>query len=145
MITSGTKIGKPTTSKMAPGLIGPFNNASSLQMVGVWTNKDLTRTTPNISHTPVVIDLPRGTIFLTRHTLNTRWRLVDIHGWYSLVNINFFAISACKNSRRIWCHYISTSCLRDITGQLLWRHDATVERLSLAKWRSVIVFSVFRS
>ena len=57
--------------------------------------------------------------------MNTGWWEIDIHGCYSLVKISLAPICACKNNRRLWCHNASTSCLRDVTDHLWWRHNAT--------------------
>ena len=63
--------------------------------------------------------------------MNTEWWEIDIHGCYSLVNIAFAPICACKNNRRIWRHNINTSRARDVTDQLRWRHNAKPEKIFL--------------
>ena len=60
--------------------------------------------------------------------MNTGWWEIDIHGYYSLVKIAFAPICACKNKWRILCHNASISCLRDVTDQLWWRHNAKSEK-----------------
>ena len=45
----------------------------------------------------------------------TKWWEIDIHGYYSLVNINSVPICVCKNNQRIWSHNNSALCLHDVT------------------------------
>ena len=63
--------------------------------------------------------------------MNTGWWEIDIHGCYSLVTVAFAPIGACKNNRRIWRHNASTSCSRDVTDHLWWRHHAKSEAIFL--------------
>ena len=72
--------------------------------------------------------------------------------WYSrllvtrLVYNNLAPICVYKNNRRIWYHITSTSRLREVTGQLLWRHNVRWKRIVLdnsgemrARWLSSVI------
>ena len=70
--------------------------------------------------------------FLTRYAVNTGWWEIDIHDCYSLVQIAFAPIYACKNNRQIWRHNASISRSRDVTDLLWWRHNAKSETTVLS-------------
>ena len=83
------------------------------------------------------------------HWLGIGWRVIDIHGWYPPVNINFAPISTWKNNW--WVLRLNTSAfhVRVVTDQLMMFCDGVpILDWKDGSWRSIIAFfwvPVFRA
>ena len=114
------------TSKRIPIINIPDNSVHGANMGPIWDRKG-----PGGPHVgPINLDIWDSTVvrpsFRTPHAVNTGWRQIDIHGCYLTVKIRFGPICASKNNWGIWWHDTRTSRLRDVKGQLWWRHNDKV-------------------
>ena len=114
------------TSKRIPIINIPDNSVHGANMGPIWDRKG-----PGGPHVgPINLDIWDSTVvrptFRTPHAMNTGWRQIDIHGCYLTVKIRFGPICASKNNWGIWWHDTRTSRLRDVKGQLWWRHNDKV-------------------
>ena len=57
----------------------------------------------------------RGVHVSTRYRVNSGRHEIDIHGWYSTVDVNLASICKCKNNRRLRRHSTGVTSLPDVT------------------------------
>ena len=67
-------------------------------------------------------------LFFTRCAVNSGWQKIDIHGLYSLVNINLVCTYA-KQSPNVTSQYYCPAFARSAYIILWWRHNTSYEKV----------------